>query len=131
MTDLLAGRISLADSPSVLGEHILSGAVPGLAVFSDERTPTLPGVQTMPEAGFPAVQSLEPWQSVMLPRGTPPEVVARLNTAINQFLARPETCERFPGMGMVPMGGPSDQADRFVRDEAARWVPILRSMNLS
>lgn len=131
LADLLAGRISfLVDTPSVLGEHVRSGAIPGLAALSDNRIPTLPDVPTMREAGLPQVKSLEPWQAVLAPRGTPAEVVARLNAAINVVLARPATRERFTAIDLTAMGGSPEQAAAFFREENDRWVPIVRAMNI-
>jgi tripartite-type tricarboxylate transporter receptor subunit TctC len=61
LADLRAGRIAfLFATPSVVGEHIRSGEISGLAVMPDARIPTLPDVPTMKEAGFPGVNNLEP-----------------------------------------------------------------------
>lgn len=131
LADLLAGRISfLVDVPSVVGQHIRAGTIPGLGALSVSRIPTLPDVPTMREAGFPGVNSLEPWQAVLAPRATPAEVVARLNGAINLVLARPETRERFAAIDLTPMGGSPEEASRFFREENDRWVPIVRAMNI-
>ena len=131
LADLLAGRIAfLVDTPSVVGEHIRSGAISGLAVMSDLRIPTLPDVPTMKEAGFPGVNHLEPWQAIVAPRGTPPEVVARLNAAINEVTARPELRERFAAIDLTPMSGSPDQVARFFTEENDRWVPIVRAMDM-
>ncbi|WP_424811503.1 Bug family tripartite tricarboxylate transporter substrate binding protein [Roseococcus sp. YIM B11640] len=131
LADLLAGRVSfLVDTPSVVGEHIRSGAVVAMGVLSDSRIPTLPDVPTMSEAGLPGVKNLEPWQAVLAPRSTPADVVARLNAAINSVLARPETRERFAAIDLTPMGGSPEQAARFFSEENDRWVPIVRAMNI-
>lgn len=131
LADLLAGRISfLVDVPSVVGQHIRAGTIPGLGALSDSRIATLPDVPTMREAGLPGVNSLEPWQAVLAPKATPAEVVARLNGAINQVLARPETRERFAAIDLTPMGGSPEEAARFFREENDRWVPIVRAMNI-
>lgn len=131
LADLLAGRIAfLVDTPSVIGEHIRSGAISGLAVMSDARIPTLPDVPTMKEAGFAGVNNLEPWQAVVAPRGTPPDVVARLNAAINDVTARPEIRERFASIDLMPMSGSAEQVARFFMEENDRWVPIVRAMEM-
>lgn len=131
LADLLAGRVSfLVDVPSVVGQHIRAGSIPGLGALSAARIPTLPEVPTMREAGLPGVNSLEPWQAVLAPRGTPAEVVARLNAAIGVVLAKPETRERFASIDMTPMGGSPEEAARFFREESERWVPIVRAMNI-
>jgi len=132
LADLLAGRVSfLVDVPSVVAEHARSGALSALAILNDERLPTLPNVPTMREAGFPQVQNLAPWQALLAPKGTPADVVAKLNSVINAVLARPETRERLARLDFVPIGGTPEQAVLFFREESERWVPLVRAMNLS
>ncbi|WP_043838983.1 Bug family tripartite tricarboxylate transporter substrate binding protein [Muricoccus aerilatus] len=131
LADLLAGRIAfLVDTPSVIGEHVRSGAISGLAVMSDARIPTLPDVPTIKEAGFASVNNLEPWQAIVAPRGTPTEVVARLNAAVNDVTARPEVRARFAAIDLTPMSGSPDQVARFFSEENERWVPIVRAMDM-
>jgi tripartite-type tricarboxylate transporter receptor subunit TctC len=132
LADLLAGRIAfLVDTPSVIAEHVRSGAIAGLAVLSDSRIPTLPDVPTMKEAGFPGVNNLEPWQAVLAPKGTPPEIVAKLNAAIDSVIAKPEVRERFAAIDLRPMSGSPQEAARFFREENDRWVPLVRAMKIT
>ncbi|MFH5925998.1 Bug family tripartite tricarboxylate transporter substrate binding protein [Roseomonas xinghualingensis] len=132
LADLLAGRIAyLVDTPSVVAEHVRTSFITGLAVLSDARTPTLPNVPTMKEAGFPQVNSLEPWQAVLAPKGTPPEITTKLNQAINAVIARPEVRARFAAIDLTPMSGSQQEAARFFREENDRWVPLVREMNIT
>lgn len=115
LADLLAGWIAfLVDTPSVIGEHVRSGAISGLAVMSDARTPTLPDVPTMKQAGFASVNNLEPWQAIVASRGTPAKVVARLNAAVNEVTARPEVRARFSAIDLTPTSGSPGRGGAFL-----------------
>lgn len=131
LVDLLAGRIAfLVDTPSVIGEHVRSGAISGLAVMSDARIPTLPNVPTMKEAGFAQVNNLEPWQAIVAPKGTPGDVVEKLNAAIGAVTAQPGVRSQFASIDLTPMSGSPEQVARFFTEENNRWVPIVRAMDM-
>src|SRR5262249_54939897 len=94
ITDLLSGQIDLAFEPySVLLGHIHEGRVRALAVTGPARSAELPDVPTMIESGLAGFTSIS-WSGVVAPTGTPAEIVAKLNAAVNAGIGAPETQAR-------------------------------------
>ena len=105
LTELLAGRIDYMFLPvHVALPQIKAGKLRVLASGSDKRLPQLPNVPTLAEAGVD-VGSIDMWYGVLAPKGTPPEIVARLAHEINDALAQPDVvrCVRGPGHGAPRM----------------------------
>ena len=102
VTDLLGGRIDYMFLPvHVALQHINVGKLKAIATGSSKRLPQLPDVPTLAEAGVPT-DNIDMWYGVLAPKGTPPEVVARLNKEIAAVLKQPEVAKSFESQGMVP-----------------------------
>ncbi len=131
VTDLLAGRISLAFNtmPSVL-QHIKSGALRPLAVGSAKRSPMLPDVPTMKEAGVAGFES-EQWYGLVAPTGTSKEIIARLNNETDKILQTEEIRQLFLQMGALPTGGSPAQFGAFFNSEVAKYAKLAKALNLS
>src|SRR5690554_3067618 len=84
--------------------YVRSEKIRPLAVMSQERSPALPDVPSMAEAGYPALEAAR-WYALLAPRGTPSEVVDRYNAALNHVLESPELRERLLEIGATPLGG--------------------------
>lgn len=127
--DFLGGQVPLmVDSITASLQHIRSGRAIPLAVTSAKRSSQLPEVPTVAESGVPGVQGFEAvgWLGLMAPRGTPPEVVARLQQEMNEIL-RSENIVRFMaerGSEASPTTGP--QFDAFVASEIRKWGRVVR-----
>jgi tripartite-type tricarboxylate transporter receptor subunit TctC len=115
----------LFDTGFALSPFLKAGKVRALAVASATRSSILPEVPTMVEAGFPNVLG-ENWYVIFVPRGTPPRVVQRLNTEVNDAVKRPEIRERIEAMGAEVLGTTPEEARKFVETEVARWAKIAR-----
>ena len=126
-TDLLAGRFDFmtADVP-VLRPHIEAGALRPLAVTTAQRVAALPGVPTTAELGLPQVNS-DNWYGLALPAATPAPIREALRTAALKALRDPALVQEFARQGgeSAPME-PETYLD-FLRAEAAKWGPIVRS----
>ena len=124
MADLIPGRIeaSVDALPNSL-PHIRAGAVRALAVLSGARTPTLPDVPTVGEtiAGF----EVSGWTGIGVPRGTPDDVVARLNREINAGLSDPGVRSRFADVGAVPVRFTPAEASARVASDADKWAKVI------
>jgi tripartite-type tricarboxylate transporter receptor subunit TctC len=104
---------------------VKDGRLRALAVASRTRTPALPDVPTMAEAGYPEVEG-ESWFAVVVPAGTPREIVARLNREIAKAVATPDVKQRLAVLGYVEVSSsPEDCAAKF-RAEAAKWTKVIR-----
>ncbi|MET4579310.1 Bug family tripartite tricarboxylate transporter substrate binding protein [Ottowia thiooxydans] len=130
-TDLRGGRIAFMVQTSGSTE-MRSGVVRPLAVFSDKRSPAMPNLPTVAEAGLAdrVKYNLEPWQAVMVRRGTPADVIARLNAAVTATLADPALQARFDELGFVATPATQEQGERYFQEENKRWVPIVKAMDL-
>lgn len=104
---------------------IRSGKVRALAVSSDKRQPTMPDVPTFIEAGFPAIQDYT-WVAMVVPAGTPAEVVNRLNDAVNQALRAPEVKERLESLSFEGVGGTPQQFASYLKSEVVRWAKVVK-----
>jgi tripartite-type tricarboxylate transporter receptor subunit TctC len=122
--DFLGNQVPLmVDSVTAALPHIQSGRAVPLAVTSAKRSALLPNVPTVAESGVPGVKGFEAvgWLGLMAPRGTPPEVVARLQREVNDIL-RGESMVRFiseRGSEAAPSTGP--EFDAFVASEIRKW----------
>jgi tripartite-type tricarboxylate transporter receptor subunit TctC len=108
--------------------HIKSGKLKAIAVSSPKRDPQLPDVPTVAESGLPGFEA-GVWMVLQAPKATPPAIVNKLNDALNKALASPgfkEMASKFAGMVVMGPSTPA-QTDAFVREEIARWAPIIKA----
>lgn len=126
LRDLLAGRVQFmfATIPSVK-QHINSGALRALAVTSLKRSRSMPEVPTVAERGFPGFEAGS-WFGFFGPKGTPPEVVATLNKAVNDIIAVPAMEAQLIREGADPVGGTPEQFAQFVQREFEKWRVTVR-----
>jgi tripartite-type tricarboxylate transporter receptor subunit TctC len=126
LKDLLAGRIQFmfATIPSVK-PLIAAGSLRALAVSSAKRSRSLPDVPTVAERGFPGFEAGS-WFGFFAPKGTPDEVVATLNKAVNEILAVPEIEAGMVNEGADPVGGTPQQFGQFVQREFEKWRTVVR-----
>ncbi len=124
--DLLSGRISLMFSPAPLVlQHVKEGRLKALAITSAGRSPLLPDVPTVAEAGLPGIE-FGAWNGVFVPAGTPEDIVSVLNREIVRIIALPEVRERLIALGFDPGGNTSAQFKAMVNAEIERWAKVVR-----
>ncbi|MGE5640435.1 MAG: tripartite tricarboxylate transporter substrate-binding protein, partial [Clostridia bacterium] len=97
-----------------------------LAVNADQRTPLLPDVPTLAEAGLPQF-NVHTWFGLFAPAATPPEIVARLNTEALAALRDPGLRERFAAIAAEPVGNSPAQLVERIRADGARWAEVIRA----
>ncbi len=126
LTDLLGGTIDLfmASVPTSLGQ-IKGGKIRALAVSSAKRSPNLPDVPTISEAGLPGFDATT-WWGVLAPAGTPAAIVARLNSELNAALATTEVREKIALEGGGAMGGSVETFARVLKADLDRWSVIVK-----
>lgn len=130
MTDLLAGQVQfLFDSLGTAHQHINQGKVRALAVTGVARSPSLPDVPTVAEAGLPGYASV-PWYVISAPRDVPRPVVEKLNGEVNAVLKLPEVVGRWAAMGVQPLGGTPADAARRNKAETEKWNAVIVAANL-
>jgi tripartite-type tricarboxylate transporter receptor subunit TctC len=126
LKDLLTGRLQFmfATIPSVIA-HIKAGTLTALAVSSARRSRSMPDVPTVAESGFPGFEAGS-WFGLFAPKGTPPEVIATLNKAVNDIIAEKAIESRMVDEGADPVGGTPERFGAFVRSEYEKWRVVVR-----
>jgi len=109
--------------------YVRTDKVRALAVMAPERSPALPDVPSMAEAGYPSLQASR-WYALLAPRGTPREIIDHYNAALNDVLKSPELCERLLELGATPLGGTPEELDELFASEVERWGEIIRDAHL-
>lgn len=130
LNDLVGGQVDyMCDQIVNLVEQINGGAIKAYAIATAERSPVLANVPTTKEAGMPEYQ-VSAWNAVFAPKGTPKEVVAKLNAALSAALDDPATRKRLLDLGSVipdQKGRTPEALAALVSSEVARWTPILKA----
>jgi tripartite-type tricarboxylate transporter receptor subunit TctC len=127
LPDFLGGRIQVMNpTPSTSLALIRAGKMRPLLITASSRIAELPDVPTAREVGLPDM-TLEFWAGIMAPAGTPPEIVAKVNAAINDTLRSSEMKEAMGKLGFdAKIGSPQDFA-KFITEETPRWTGIVKS----
>src|SRR5262249_50878273 len=129
LNDMVGGQVDyMCDQIVNLVEQVKGGAIKAYAIATDERSPALPDVPTTTEAGLPEYK-VSAWNALFAPKGTPKEIVTKLNETLQKALDDPATHQRLADLGSVfPQGKartPEGLHDLVV-SEVARWTPILK-----
>ena len=128
--DLMGGQVQLLfDQLAASTANIKSGRIKAIAVTSAKRASVLPDVPTMAEAGIKGMEVIN-ITGVLAPAGTPPDIVAKINAAVQKAIARPEVKERFATLGVEPLGGTPDEFAAFIRDDFAKWTQVIKDGNI-
>ncbi len=118
---LLGGEVQLAiETPPLIVPQVKAGKLRALAAARPDRSPLLPEVPTMAEAGLPGF-TVGSWYGFMAPAGTPRPVIDKLHAKLTALIALPEVRERFQGAGTDPVTSTPEEFARFIRTERARW----------
>jgi tripartite-type tricarboxylate transporter receptor subunit TctC len=129
-TDLISGQIQMMSGDlSTLVPHIRSGRMRALAVTSSRRSGLLPETPTIGESGVPGYEA-SGWFGVLVPAGTPPNIVQRLNAAMLKGLAAADARERLSAFGGEVAPGTPEQFAAHIRTEAAKWGKLIRALGL-
>jgi tripartite-type tricarboxylate transporter receptor subunit TctC len=127
ITDLIGGQVQVMfdNLPSSL-QHIKAGKLRAIAVTSAKRAPALPDVPTIAESGLPGFEASS-WFGIVAPAGTPPAVIARINTDVNQWLQSSEAKEKLLAQGAIPTGGSPEQFATHIRAETDKWAKVVKA----
>ena len=100
-----------------------------LAVTSSQRSKSLPEVQTMAEAGYPAVLG-DSWVGVLVPSGAPKDIVALLHRHLAEFIGQPETNERLASLGYEPVANTPEKFAADIKGEIETWAKVIRAADI-
>jgi tripartite-type tricarboxylate transporter receptor subunit TctC len=130
ITDLIGHHIDIAmDSMAAYVPSVQAGQIKALAIAGSQRWSKLPDVPTASESGLPGFEA-SVWYALLAPSGTPPDVIAKLNAATNDYL-RSATAKQFlDNLGVQIAGGTPNDLETFSSAELEKWAPIIKSAGI-
>ena len=127
LTDAIAGRIDFVFSPMGIGLPLIKDKrLVALAVSTASRSPVLPEVPTVAEAGVPGFE-FDTWYGLFAPARTPRPILSQVSREVSRMLAAPDVKSRFAVRGAVPKPSTPEQFDRFVRAEAGKLGKVVKA----
>ena len=131
LLDTLAAQVDLSfPTLAAAVPHVRSGALRALAVTSVQRSPLLPEVPTLREAGLRDFQFSQ-WQALLAPAKTPPAIVARLNAALNEVLKSKDVVDRFQAQAFESFITTPDEAGKYIAEEAKRLSRVIKTKGIT
>jgi len=128
--DLANGQVALLfDSIVTAQTHVKNGNVKALAISSPRRSPLMPELPTMIEAGIAGFES-ETWFGLLAPAGTPPDIVSRISADAAAALADADLRARFAAAGAETVGGTPAQLAARIKADAAKWAEVIKAANV-
>jgi tripartite-type tricarboxylate transporter receptor subunit TctC len=126
LTDLLAGRTQATSAglPALI-PHVKSGKLRAIAVGTARRLPMLPDVPTVAEMGYPEFETSQ-WYGILVPAGTPRDIVKRLQEESMKALKSNSVTERFTSDGAFGGGGPPEEFAAFIAGQQKTWSAIIK-----
>jgi tripartite-type tricarboxylate transporter receptor subunit TctC len=125
-TDVLGGQVDMMfDAVPTMADFIRTGKVNAIGTTGKTRSAVLPNVPTVSEAGVPGYEAVI-WLGLMAPKGTPPEIVKRLNEEVTKMASDPKVVEAWAKQGASPMKMSPAQFTKFVSDDITKWARIVK-----
>jgi tripartite-type tricarboxylate transporter receptor subunit TctC len=130
MTETMGGQVPLIiDTATATRGHVQAGKLKPLAITTLKSSALLPGVKSVAEQGV-ADFEVTAWNALYAPRGTPKDIVDRVNGEVVKILAMPEVHDRLLQLGFEPTSGTPDQLAAFEKQERAKWGPLIKAAGL-
>jgi tripartite-type tricarboxylate transporter receptor subunit TctC len=125
-TDVLGGQVDLMfDAIPTMVEHARAGKVKAFGTTGKARSPVMPDVPTITEAGVPGYEAVI-WLGIIAPKATPPAVIARLHDEIARIVAQPEVVRSWAAQGATPMSMSVDAFGRYLAQDIEKWARIVK-----
>jgi tripartite-type tricarboxylate transporter receptor subunit TctC len=130
INDLIAGHVPMAVlGPAAVIPHHRAGSIRIIAQSSAARSPTLPDVPTLEEAGVKGVV-LETWLAAFAPEKTPAPIISRLSDEMRKAMLDPTVAEKLAPTAYEPVGGSAEEMAALVRDDSAKYERLARELNI-
>jgi len=127
---VVAGETQMTfDTIATSGQLVADGKLRALAVAGPKRVAEFPNVPTMAEAGYPSLAT-GAWTALLAPRGTPPEIIAKLNAAANAAINSEPMKSALVKLGAQPRGGTPQELTDHMANETKKWKPIVAALDL-
>jgi tripartite-type tricarboxylate transporter receptor subunit TctC len=128
INDLLGGQVMLMFSnPTSTVPHVKSGKLRALGIMDSKRSPALPEVPTALESGFQELSNVIEWYGIVVPAGTPREVVQKLSASVLQAMNSNDVKERVVQIGQVPSPTGAEEFARYIRTDYERWGRVVKA----
>jgi tripartite-type tricarboxylate transporter receptor subunit TctC len=128
--DLVAGRVSVSAASAISTmPHVHAGRLRALAITGAKRSPSVPQLPTIAEAGVPGF-ALDQWYGLLAPAGTPKDVVAKLYGEIHKTTLDAAAKERFMAMGLDPVGNTPEEFASYLQTETVKWGKLVREAGI-
>jgi len=128
--DVVAGQVHfMIDGPPPFLGHVKAGRLRALAAANAKRLAQLPDVPTFAEQGYTGMEA-GLWYGMLAPKGTPRDIISRLNAAINKALQQPDLRERFAASSVETIGGTPKQFGLYIESEIKRWGEVARAAQI-
>ena len=129
-TDVIGGQVEVMfDAVTTMAEQIKAGKVKAIATTGKVRSDVLPDVPTMAEAGLPGYEATI-WLGLMAPKGTPKDVVGKLNAAVSKIASQQDVKQLWNKQGAVPMVMTPSAFDKYLQDDIAKWARVIKTANI-
>ena len=126
MIDLMAGQLHAAvEFAAVATPFVQAGKMRAIAIIGPERKPLLPDVPTAADQGFPEFE-ITSWNGYLVPAGTPPEIIARLNRALTAAMRSSDFVAYMTSIGGHVRAGAPDEFAAFIKSEQGRWAKLVK-----
>jgi len=130
LTDLIGGQIqATVEYPSIAVPHLKAGQLRALVVVGPNRKPSIPDVPTSAEAGLPAFTQTS-WNGYFAPKGTPPEIIAKLQRELSSIIRGRDFSEWLASLGSEAVGSTTAEFAAFMREECPRWRKVALEANI-
>lgn len=130
MQDAIGGHVPMVvGSVFVVKPHIDSGRVRALAVTTAKRSPELPNVPTLAELGYGQFEA-PAWWAVLAPAKTPPEIIAKMNAAMNAVMQNPDVAKKLQAQGINVIGGTPETARVFIEKQVDIWGKVVKDYGI-
>lgn len=127
MLDVMSGHLAMTFA--TLGQvqpQLKAGKLKALGISSDKRYASVPGIPTFKEQGIDVVTT--EWFGLLAPAGTPPAIIAKLNTEVKQIMANPELGERLASIELASSS--AEFLNDFIKAEVTRWSPVIKDLKI-
>lgn len=126
MIGIVTGEASVVVAPALLVlPHARSGRLRALAIATGQRSSAMPDLPTVAESGLPGYEAAQ-WYGILVPAGTPEQIVTRLNTEFVQAVQTPALTSRLQNEASIPIGSTPQEFAGYFRDEIVKWVKVVK-----
>jgi tripartite-type tricarboxylate transporter receptor subunit TctC len=130
LNDLIGGQVSMMFSQlSSALPHVRSGKLRAIGIASLKRSAVMPELPTIAEQGIPGFEAVS-WYALMVPAGTPPEIISRLHAETARIVKLPDVREKLAALGADPVGNSPEELAATIRNESARWADVIRRQGI-